>query len=207
MGFRDFLLKLGPVCPAFEIISSPQTCWNPKSSPEEASGLHWLGANAPWNWKGWERGFSFLRPQHWHTNCRGVKGFCTPTGVLPNVGVSADVATQQIFFCWNREHLTLLPSCVAIYRLEDQFLTFPTWDRWGVWCSRGAWASELGLLDPSLPVCQLSCSEPVCLSAGQSVKSHLAFRSMDLMGIVLPAQPTDWAVVRIKGDHIYETTL
>lgn len=26
------------------------------------------------------------------------------------------------------------------------------------------------------------------------------------MRIILPAQPTDWAVVGIKGDHIYETT-
>lgn len=67
--------------------------------------------------------------------------------------------------------------------------------------------SELGLLVPSLPVCQFNCPEPVFLSSGQIFKSHIALRSMDLMGIVLPAQPTDWAAVGIKGDHIYETTL
>lgn len=72
------------------------------STPRESSGIHWLGANVPWSWKGWKRGFSFLHPlKHWHTNSGRLKGFYTPTVVVPNVGVSADVVTKQTFFYWN----------------------------------------------------------------------------------------------------------
>lgn len=75
-----------------------------------------------------------------------------------------------------------------------------------MWSNGRAWESEPGLLVPSQPGCQLNCSEHVFLSAGEIFKSHLALRPTDLMRIILPAQPTDWAVVGIKGDHIYETT-
>lgn len=196
MGFQDTALKFGPY--ASQFVFEMAFLFRNSEIP---------GAGLPWESLPWERDELTGNQCSLSTSERLQVGLFTASSAVTrahtppahtpmssNVGVSGDVVLKQEHStAWNPwTPRSPSPPCDHL-QTKWLLLAFPTWNRWGIMMSQkgsGSCCQHESFSSHLYQLCRFGCSELAFLSAGWVFKSLLAWRSMDLMGIILPAPPT-----------------